>query len=730
MNFSIESYFQTFFKQSSQAVILVDCDQMNILEMNDASMLLYQIEVKKDVIGTSFFNISIFDNDNFASKNIKSISDQILASGNYSFSAPTKTLKQKDFYAEITISVINFQDEKSFIITVSDQTEANNNKLELEQTKETYKSIYNKLPDGVVTHSNGKILSCNDTFLAYRNIERRDLYGTDFLDLFNPEDRDEVSKQIENPVKGNLIIASGLKADDKWHKFTLESFEEYFFDKQVIVTFISDYQLQEDLAKEQLRANIASEANALLEKEINKHKETRRKLEQSQEISKSVFNSSIDTIISTDLEGIITEVSPSACYSFGYEMDEFIGKKREELYVHKHEFLEIEKQLLEEGYFIGEITNIKKDKSIFTSFLSCAALKNKKGDKIGYMGISRDITDIKKAELELVESEKKYKDLFVNLSDAVVVVNAANEIYEWNTAAKLLFQITDDKTYNLLDFVHDEDKAYVYKKSKEFRKKGTIVNVEFRIVNQNDQVRTVNLSSSAIYNEDKFVGSRDIIRDITEQKESEYNLNKSIKEKEVLLKEVHHRVKNNLQVISSILNLQSSYVKDANTLSILRESQNRVKSMSFIHESLYRSRDFSEVNFSDYVNNLVNNIIHSFHLSNNTVKLITDLGGINLNLDQAIPCGLIINELLTNAMKYAYVEIDNPELYISILQEQNTIKIRIEDNGIGLPDGFKIDEADSLGLQLVHTLLEQIEGTLVLKVEKGTKYFITFEKVT
>jgi PAS domain S-box-containing protein len=701
---------------------------MEILEMNAAAILLYEIENKVDFIGVSFFDISNFED--FPSEKIEIISKQILTSGNYSFSAPIKSVKQKEFYAEITITLINFQNQKNFIITVSDQSEANNNKLELEQNRETYKSIYNKLPDGVVIHSNGKIISCNDTFLRYKNIKRKNLYGTDFLDLFNPEDRDSVSSQIENPVKGNLIIARGLKIDDEWHKFTLESFEENFFEKQVIVTFISDYQLQEDLAKEQLRANIASEANAMLEKEINKHKETRKKLEQSQEISKSVFNSSIDTIISTDLENRISEVSPSACYTFGYEMDELLGKKSYELYAYDHEFKEIEEQLKIDGFYVGEITNIRKDGTYFTSFLSCAAMKNAEGHQIGFMGISRDITDIKKAEIELVESEKKYKDLFINLSDAVIVVDAENIIYELNTAAKLLFQIVDDKPNNLIDFVFEEDKKYVYKKSKEFRKKGHIVNVEFRIKTKKGHIRTVNLSSSAIYEGNNFVGSRDIIRDITEQKESEYNLNKSIKEKEVLLKEVHHRVKNNLQVISSILNLQSSYVKDPNTLSILRESQNRVKSMSFIHESLYRSRDFSEVNFSDYINNLVNNIVHSFYLSKNTVKLITDLGGINLNLDQAIPCGLIINELLTNAMKYAYKDVDEPELLIAISQHKNIIQIKIEDNGVGLPEGFKIDEADSLGLQLVHTLLEQIEGTLVLKVEKGTKYFITFEKVT
>ncbi len=201
----------------------------------------------------------------------------------------------------------------------------------------------------------------------------------------------------------------------------------------------------------------------MLEKEIEKHKETRRKLEASQEISKSVFNSSIDTIISTDLNNNITEISPSACYTFGYEMEELLGKKSVELYADIREFNEIESHLKTEGFYIGEILNKRKDGSVFTSFLSCAALNNNKGNKIGFMGISRDITDLKKAEEELIESEKKYRDLFINLSDAVIVVDKDNYIKELNNAATKLLEIDDLQRYNLIDFVHQDDKNYVLK---------------------------------------------------------------------------------------------------------------------------------------------------------------------------------------------------------------------------------------------------------------------------
>jgi len=157
-----------------------------------------------------------------------------------------------------------------------------------------------------------------------------------------------------------------------------------------------------------------------------------------------------------------------------------------------------------------------------------------------------------------------------------------------------------------------------------------------------------------------------IAHDITDQKTAEDNIKQSLKEKEVLLKEVHHRVKNNLQVISSILNLQSSYVKDKKSLDLLLESQNRIKSMAFVHESLYQTKDFSNISFSSYVENICSNLVHSYSNPDNPPELEMDLDLIQLNLDTAIPCGLIINELVSNALKYAFKGKKNGKLRITV----------------------------------------------------------------
>jgi len=216
--------------------------------------------------------------------------------------------------------------------------------------------------------------------------------------------------------------------------------------------------------------------------------------------------------------------------------------------------------------------------------------------------------------------------------------------------------------------------------------------------------------------------------DVTAKMKIDEEMRNSIHEKEILLQEVHHRVKNNLQIISSILNLQSSYVDDENTLSILRESQNRIKSMSFIHESLYQTKDFSGIEFSDYILSLAQNLIHSYSVGIGDIKLNTDFEKIFLSLDQAITCGLIANEIISNSIKYAFEEEKPAELTISVKMKKEMVEIKIGDNGKGLPDDFDLENSESLGLQLVYTLADQLDATIDVNAKKGTKYLITFMK--
>lgn len=214
--------------------------------------------------------------------------------------------------------------------------------------------------------------------------------------------------------------------------------------------------------------------------------------------------------------------------------------------------------------------------------------------------------------------------------------------------------------------------------------------------------------------------------DITVSKYTETRLKGSLKEKEVLLKEIHHRVKNNLQVISSLLRLQARYIKDEEALDILRDSQNRVRAMAMIHESLYQSSDLGKIKFSEYICNLSNNLACGYSL-NKDIKINLQIHHVELRIDTAIPCGLIINELVSNAIKHAFINTEFGEIYIEFLDLGNSkYSFSVSDNGIGVPNDIELRRNQSLGLQLVWSLVEQLEGSIVFNNKLGTSFTITF----
>ncbi|MCD1295452.1 hypothetical protein CUJ83_10620 [Methanocella sp. CWC-04] len=230
----------------------------------------------------------------------------------------------------------------------------------------------------------------------------------------------------------------------------------------------------------------------------------------------------------------------------------------------------------------------------------------------------------------------------------------------------------------------------------------------------------------------QIIGAIELLRDITIEKKAEDMIKESLKEKEVLLREIHHRVKNNLQIISSLLNLQSGYVKDREALGMFRESQNRVKSMALIHEKLYLSKDLAKIDFAEYIRSLTNNLFHSYGAYKNNITLKTKINRVSLGIDTAIPCGLIINELVSNSLKYAFPRGRSGEVWIELnrdyTEEGITFILKVGDNGIGFPGGLDFKNTETLGLQLVNTLSCQLGGTIELNRENGTEFIITFQE--
>ena len=222
------------------------------------------------------------------------------------------------------------------------------------------------------------------------------------------------------------------------------------------------------------------------------------------------------------------------------------------------------------------------------------------------------------------------------------------------------------------------------------------------------------------------------VKDITERKIAEEALKASLNEKEVLLKEIHHRVKNNLQIISSLLSLQIERIKNDHLLKEFHDYRNRVNTMAIIHEKLYKSENYSNIDFADYITTLVDEIISNFTLTGIPVSHETHLEKVNLTINQAIPCGLIINEVITNSIKYAFPPGWKEPAKITIHLHQdadNKITLKISDNGIGFPNGHDFYNNETLGLSLIDLLTRQINGTMQLDGKNGTSYTFTFLKV-
>jgi PAS domain S-box-containing protein len=214
--------------------------------------------------------------------------------------------------------------------------------------------------------------------------------------------------------------------------------------------------------------------------------------------------------------------------------------------------------------------------------------------------------------------------------------------------------------------------------------------------------------------------------DITARKQAEEKLQASLHEKETMLKEIHHRVKNNLQVISSLLGLQSSYIKDEESREIFQESQDRVRIMAQIHTMLYQSADLARVDFGGFIRDLAGRLQQSYGGAGSPIEIQTDIANVSLSIETSIPCGLILNELVANALKYAFPEGKEGEIHIRMRSEDNRVALTVQDNGIGFPASIDFRNTQSLGLELVNLLVGQMSGTIDMQVGGGTTWTITF----
>jgi len=254
--------------------------------------------------------------------------------------------------------------------------------------------------------------------------------------------------------------------------------------------------------------------------------------------------------------------------------------------------------------------------------------------------------------------------------------------------------------------------------------------IETRIVCADGREKVIFWNTNRFIDDDgKSRGTVLVGFDITRRARENERLKKSLSQNSVILKEIQHRIKNNLQLVSSLLNLQSSYVTNDKYSGMLEESQNRIQSIAILYEQLYESKDLSSVRFSDYVRNLIDHLLESYCSSSGRVTVGISMEEILLGTDKAVPCGLIINELVSNSLKYAFPRNRSGRISIEMSEaDGDSWKLSVSDDGVGFPGNLDFRNTKTLGLQLVCILTDQLEGTIELDRNCGTRFTIRFSK--
>ncbi|MBN3875778.1 MULTISPECIES: PAS domain S-box protein [unclassified Nostoc] len=377
-----------------------------------------------------------------------------------------------------------------------------------------------------------------------------------------------------------------------------------------------------------------------------------------------------------------------------------------------------------------EVRYLRPDGCITWFYMQIVPETNPSGTLIGYIGTLTDITIRKEIESEVNHHRDLREAIFNESADALFLVDSDTQlIFDCNRRAVELFEVSEKEelmniqgnTLQRYEFTPQElDEIVQEVNHKSWWSR------EIEYASRKGNFFWGNLAAQQITVAGKAVN---LVRlsDISERKKAVEQIQRSLEEKETLLKEIHHRVKNNLQIISSLLRMQSRRSGDETTLMLFKESQDRVQSMALIHEQLYQSADIYEINFDNYIKSLTDSLFRSYGISQKDIVPNIEMNGIKLPLDTAIPCGLIINELVSNCLKYAFPEQKKGKITISLEQSsENQLILAVKDTGVGILETLDWENNDSLGLRIVKNLVKQLKGNIFLECDRGTSFYMYF----
>jgi len=626
---------------------------------------------------------------------------------------------------------------------------AHQNIKAISKTAETYKLLVESSSDMIfIVDLGGNFLFANKAFKKCLGFSAAEIKKINGFSLVHPKDLARVRKQFALLIEGKHIenMEYRYKKKNGSYLYLSNNATPIFDAHGNVIAAIGatrdvhqKKRFERDLQKlnEELESKIEQRTKELLmlndqlTREIIRHKQAQLSLQKSEEKYRTLVENAMDGIYILSPEGF-EYVNPAFEKTFGFKAEEVCDKK-----FNFHDFIHPE----DKGMMLGREEARKKGKKNPATYTFRVITKTQElkyvevdtiplpGEKLRILGILRDITVGKETEHALRESEEKFKNLaeqspnmiFINQDGRLVYVNMICE--EIMGYKRKDFYASDFEFLNLIAPESREKAKKSFLKNMSGKDIGPL---EYTIITKKGK-RIEALTSTKIILYKGKSAILGIVTDISKRKRTEEQLKKALHDNNILLREIHHRVKNNMQIISSLLRLQARNIKDKKLHEAFKSCQNRIRSMALIHEKFYQSEDLARIELDRYIHDVAIHLLQTYGIDQDAISLNMEMEVVHLDINKAVSLGLIINELLSNSLRHAFPDKTKGEIQIRLRKIFGTkTELIISDNGVGIPEDIDFSNTPSLGMLLVNDLVKQIDGQIDLKREGGTSFRITF----
>jgi len=723
-----EEKYKTIYNSSRDAIMVLTPEE-GFLGGNSAAVTMFGCKSEEEFTSKGPADLSPVYQPDGTLSSVGAQQNMAIAmeEGSCLFEWKHKRIDGREFFATVLLTRMELQGRKILQATVRDITEQKAAEDALLESEGKYRSLIDDALDtsdiGIfILNDEFKVVWINHSTEKYFGLKREDVIGKDKRQLI----RDRIKDLFEDPETFKQKVFAAY--DDNTY---IENFECHVRPGEEQKEYWLEHWSQP------IRSGLYKGGRIEHYSDITKQKAAEEMLRVAGERFKTIVETAPSVLMISDAEGKNIYVSPNCEEFTGYNPDELTGgimqwvheddaKRAKEIFGHTfHEGV---------GCKDFEYKSVKKNGDVWYASSSWKPIIDVRGEFKGAIFQTIDITERKSAEDALKESERKYSEFFRTSRDPVFITTKGGKLVEANDAfMEVLGYETMDELLKIAVLEHYENPDDRKRFNRTIEQQGFAKEFPVNLVKKDGSILNTLLTATMIKDRDGNVtGFQGTIRDITERKQAEDQIKASLREKEVLLREIHHRVKNNLQVVSSLLNMQARNAKDKNTIEILSEARDRIKTMSLIHSQLYESSDLSEINMKEFVDLLLGQLLQSYPVGDTRITPVVRADDYPFPISVAVPVGLIINELLSNALKHAFYGRDKGKIEVSLTaSESGRIHLAVSDDGVGLPPGFDIDESKTLGLRLVKILTEdQLQGTLEVTSDGGATFEIEFETET